>query len=79
MIHIVIKRCPFCPSIRSQVDGIAKNLETDLGISVSIEDGDRDELSVFVDGVPVIQRIGDNLQTSDEVEAAVRNAISSSV
>jgi hypothetical protein len=29
--------------------------------------------------VPVIQRIGDNLQTSDEVEAAVRNAISSSV
>jgi hypothetical protein len=71
---VVIKRCPYCPSIGSQAKGIAKALGNDLNVYTQIEDGVKGELSVFVDGVPVIQRTSDDLPSSDEVEAAVKNA-----
>jgi hypothetical protein len=71
---IVIKRCPVCPSVRSRVEDITTALRDDLHVSARVADGAMGELSVFVDGVPVIQRAGDDLPTYDEVEAAVRNA-----
>jgi hypothetical protein len=76
---VVIKRCPYCPSIGSQAEGIVKNLASDLNVSARIEDGEQGELSVFVDGVPVIQRTGDDLPNTEEVEAAVQNAIPTGV
>ena len=42
--------------------------------SVRIEDGVKDELSVLVDGVPVLQRSTNYLPTIEEVEAAMQNA-----
>jgi len=75
MADVVIKRCPVCPSIRSQVETIKSALQTDLHISPRVENGAKGELSVFVDGIPMIQRTGDDLPTSEEVEAAVRNAV----
>ncbi len=75
MVHVTIKRCPFCPSIRSQVEGIVKALEDDLRVPTSVEDGAKGELSVFAGGVPVIRRTGDGLPSVDEVEMAVRNAM----
>jgi len=71
---VVIKRCPFCPSIGSQVEGIVRNLARDVNVSARVEDGAEGELSVLVGGVPVIQRTGDDLPDTEEVEAAVRNA-----
>jgi hypothetical protein len=73
--HVVIKRCPFCPSIGSQVEGIVRNLARDMGVTARVEDGEKGELSVFVDGVLVIQRTGDDLPTTDVVETAVRNGL----
>lgn len=74
MTNVVIKRCPVCPSIRSQVEGITTALRNDLRVSARVEDGVQGELSVYADGVPVIQRTADYLPSADEVEAAVRNA-----
>jgi hypothetical protein len=77
--NVIIKRCPVCPTIKSQAIGIAMNVEQEMGIPVVTEDGEKGELSVFVDGVPVIQRTGDDLPTTDEVEAAVKNALPAAV
>jgi hypothetical protein len=79
MNEVIIKRCPVCPTIRSQAEGIADALRNELHQTARIEDGERGELSVLVDGVPVIQRQGDDLPSADEVEAAVRNAVPAGV
>ena len=75
MADVVIKRCPVCPSIGSRVEEIVKNLARDMNVSPRVEDGAKGELSVFVDGVPVIQRTGNDPPNTEEVEAAVRNAL----
>ena len=77
MTHVTIRRCPFCPSIGSQVEGIARHVEDDLSLPVSVEDGEQGELSVLVGGVAVAQNTGDGLPTTAdvEVEAAIRKAI----
>lgn len=49
-----------------------------MNASPRVEDGEKGELSVFVDGVPVIQRTGD-LPNTEEVEGAVRNAVPAGV
>jgi hypothetical protein len=55
---------------------IATALKSDLGIKrVRHEDGVRGEFAILVDGVPVIQRTGETLPSSDEVDAAVENAV----
>jgi len=72
---VVIKRCPVCPSIGSQVEGIAAALRNDMHVVASIEDGARGELSVYVDGSPVIQKHGDDMPSASAVEAAIRNAV----
>jgi hypothetical protein len=46
---------------------------------VEVVDGNRGELSVLVDGVPLIQRTGDTLPNTEEVTAAVRSAIPAGV
>ncbi|HEX4611123.1 MAG TPA: hypothetical protein VH092_23230 [Urbifossiella sp.] len=74
MTTITINRCPFCPSIGSQVEGIAQNVERDLGLPVHVEDGAQEELSVLMDGVEVIRRTGDALPTTEQVEAAIQDA-----
>ena len=71
---IIIKRCPTCASIRSRADELRESLRKELGITPRIEDGASGELSLFVDGVPMIQRTGDSLPSDEEIEAAVRNA-----
>jgi hypothetical protein len=50
-------------------------LRNEPGVEVEVVDGSKGELSVFVDGVPLIQRGSDNLPSTEEVEAAVRNAV----
>jgi hypothetical protein len=79
MADVVIKRCPACPSIRSQVEEIAAALRNDLHVTARIEDGARGELSVFVDGSPVIRKVGDDLPSAGDVEEAVRGAVPTGV
>ena len=79
MADVVIKRCPFCPSIGSQVEGIVNNLAKDMNVSARVEDGAKGELSVLVDGVPVIQRASDDLPNTEQVEAAVGSTIPAGV
>lgn len=74
MADIVIKRCPESVLIGRRAEEIARALQDNLAARPRIEDGASGELSVFVDGVPMIQRTDDNLPSTDEVEAAVRNA-----
>jgi hypothetical protein len=73
MTHVTIRRCPFCPSIGSQVEGISRHVEADLNLSVRVEDGEQGELTVLVDGVEVVRKAEEGgLPTTADVEAAIR-------
>jgi predicted Rdx family selenoprotein len=75
MTHVTIRRCPFCPSIGSQVEGIARHVEDDLSLAVQIEDGVQGELTVLVDGVEVVRKADEGgLPNTADVEAAIRRA-----
>jgi predicted Rdx family selenoprotein len=76
LTHVTIRRCPFCPSIGSQVEGIARHVKDDLSLPVAVEDGAQGELTVLVDGVPVVQKTDEGgLPTTADVEVAIRKAI----
>ena len=73
MTHVTIWRCPFCPSIGSQVEGIIRHVEADLNLPVQVEDGEQAELTVLVDGVEVLRKAEEGgLPTTADVEAAIR-------
>jgi len=70
---IIIKRCPTSAAIRARAEELRETLRK-FGMTPRVEDGATGELSLFVDGVPMIQRTGDTLPSDEEVESAVRNA-----
>jgi hypothetical protein len=74
MTNIVIRRCPGNSAIADRTQEIHRVLMADFGLHARVEDGDHDELSIFVDGVPVLSRSENYLPSVEEVEAAIQNA-----
>jgi hypothetical protein len=72
--NIVIKRCPVCPTIRARTQEAMAVLRAELSVQAHIQDGATGEFTVLADGVPMLQRTGDSLPSTEEVLAAVRNA-----
>jgi len=54
---------------------VAAALGREPGLQVELVDGDKGELSAFVDGRPAIQTKGAEMPTQEEVLAAVRKAV----
>ena len=73
MSTIVIRRCPLSPQIDAHAQGINRALMKDYGRFASVEDGEENEFSLLVDGLPVLQRTDNCLPSVEEVESAIQN------
>jgi uncharacterized protein YodC (DUF2158 family) len=49
-------------------------LSRDYGRFASIQDGEKDEFSLLVDGLPMLQRTDTCLPSTEEIESAIQNA-----
>lgn len=76
MHQIVIRRCPINPAVRMHAVELMSRLLTGSGLKARIEDGVVDDFSIWVDGIPMLQRSDVTLPRVEEVEAAVQNALS---
>ncbi|HXD87750.1 MAG TPA: hypothetical protein VN641_14740 [Urbifossiella sp.] len=74
MSAVIIRRCPVCPAIDSHANTISLALLAGFGLRAQIEDGNKDEFSILVDGVTVLTRTDTALPCVEEVEAAVQAA-----
>lgn len=79
MSEVIIQRCPVCPIIGDRTRQIVDALAKDLEVNARVEDGAKGELSVLVDGVPLLKRDGDSLPSMEEVEAVVMNTMPAGV
>lgn len=79
MSDIVIRRCPYSPRIRSHATEVYSALLMDFNQSARIENGEKDEFSVLVDGTPAMFRSKSWLPSIEEVEAAIQSATPSYV
>jgi hypothetical protein len=75
MNHVIIVRCPMCPTIGAHARGIAAAVGDELGPYPEVADGDLGEFTVVVDGHEVYRKTGDELPTAEVVVAAVRNEV----
>ncbi|HEY2908855.1 MAG TPA: hypothetical protein VGI99_01340 [Gemmataceae bacterium] len=74
MPTVVIRRCPVCAAVESHANTISLALLAGFGLRAQIEDGNKDEFSILVDGVTVLSRTDTALPCVEEVEAAVQAA-----
>lgn len=74
MSTIIIRRCPASPAIDSHAHAVSLALLGGFGLRALIEDGNKDEFSVLVDGSIVLSRTESVLPSVEEVESAVQSA-----
>jgi hypothetical protein len=72
MPQVTVRRCPVCPTIRVHTDEVVTALNQEPGMKVKVDNGDKGEFSVSVNGQIVAQKIGEMLPTTEEVAAAVQ-------
>jgi hypothetical protein len=72
MSQVSIRRCPVCPTIRAHTDEVVTALNKEPATKVKVDNGDKGEFTVMVNGQIVVQKIGELLPTTEEVAAAVQ-------
>ena len=72
MFDIVIRRCPHSKQIGDHAAEVYASLLLDFDRNIRIEDGERDEFSLLIEGFPAMLRSIDSLPSVEEVEAAIQ-------
>jgi hypothetical protein len=72
MSQVIIRRCPVCPTIGARTDEVAAVLQKEPGVTVTVENGQKGQFTVEVNGQIVAQKHGEMLPTAKEVAAAVQ-------
>jgi hypothetical protein len=75
MNHVIIRRCPLCPTIGAHARGIAATVGDELGLYPEVADGDMGEFTVVVGGHEVYRKSGDELPSAEQVIMAVRHEV----
>jgi len=71
MKRVTIHRCPVCSSIGAHTDQLVAELRKDPDVRVTIEQGEKGEFTVEVDGRLIPTRRGDELIDVPELAAEI--------